>query len=151
MADVAGDRETYGGGGAADAGGERGAYEGASAADADGEREAYEGGGAADADGDGETYAENGAASADAGRRKDRPAPPVPQEPAAVDVAITVNGEPVILKNKPEYILVDVLDFYPIDTSIAHGDHLETLVNGVDCDFTKPLAAGDEVRIQWVD
>ncbi|MCD7824636.1 MAG: cell division protein FtsA [Clostridiaceae bacterium] len=81
---------------------------------------------------------------------QDSPAEGAKQQ-GIVDVAITVNGDPVVLKNKKEYILVDVLDFYPIDTSIAHGDHLETLVNGVDCDFTKPIASGDQVQIQWVD
>lgn len=66
------------------------------------------------------------------------------------DISITVNGEPVILKNKANYILVDVLDFYPVDTSVAHGDHLEMSVNGVACDFTCPVEPGAHVRIEWV-
>lgn len=37
------------------------------------------------------------------------------------DFAITVNGEPYALHGKAHYILVDVLDIYPIDTSKAHG------------------------------
>lgn len=67
------------------------------------------------------------------------------------DVSITVNGDPVILKNKAHYIVVDILDFYPIDTSVAHGDHLELALNGVSCDFTSPVEPGDQVRIEWVD
>lgn len=66
------------------------------------------------------------------------------------DISVIVNGENVILKNKAKYILVDVLDFYPIDTTTAHGDHLELAVNGAACDFTHPVKEGDTVRIEWV-
>lgn len=64
---------------------------------------------------------------------------------------ITVNGDQVVLKGKPRYILVDVLDFYPVDTSVAHGDHLETSVNGIACDFTQAVNDGDIVKIEWVE
>lgn len=66
-------------------------------------------------------------------------------------IAVTVNGESVLLRNKNNYILVDVLDFYPFDTSVAHGDHLELAVNGIACDFTQPVRAGDQIRMEWVD
>ncbi len=69
----------------------------------------------------------------------------------SMDMPITVNGDPVVLKNKERYILVDVLDFYPVDTSVAHGDHLEMEVDGESCDFTHPLRPGAKVRIEWVD
>ncbi len=71
-------------------------------------------------------------------------------EDIPVDVNIIVNGTAVVLKGKQKYIFVDILDFYPVDTSIAHGDHLETSVNGIICDFTKPIKEGDVVRIEWV-
>ena len=45
--------------------------------------------------------------------------------PEGVELPITVNGDPVVLKNKKEYILVDVLDFYPFDLSVAKGNRLE--------------------------
>lgn len=67
------------------------------------------------------------------------------------NLSITVNGDAVVLKNKENYILVDVLDFYPVDTSVAHGDHLEMEVDGVACDFTYPLRQGANVRIEWVN
>lgn len=66
------------------------------------------------------------------------------------NITITVNGEAVVLRNKANYILVDVLDFYPIDTTVAHGDHLEISSNGIECDFTHPVEPGDQVRIEWV-
>lgn len=66
-------------------------------------------------------------------------------------LSITVNGDPVILKGKAAYIMVDVLDFYPVDTAVAHGERLEIRKNGVECNFTEPLSAGDVVIMQWVD
>ena len=75
-----------------------------------------------------------------------------PQQPVnARNMIVTVNGESVVLKGKEQYILVDVLDVYPIDTAVAHGDHMETKVNGVDCDFSHPLRSGDNVIVRWVD
>lgn len=66
-------------------------------------------------------------------------------------MTITVNGDPVVLKGKASYIMVDVLDFYPVDTAVAHGERLEIRKNGLECSFTEPLSAGDVVIIQWVD
>ncbi len=74
----------------------------------------------------------------------------VQKSDAVHDITVTVNGEKVVLKNKANYILVDVLDFYPVDTSIAHGDRLETKVNGTFCDFTHPVQDGDQISIQWI-
>ena len=70
--------------------------------------------------------------------------------PEGVELPITVNGDSVVLKNKKEYILVDVLDFYPFDLSVAKGNRLETLINGVSSDFTSPVHENDEVKIYWV-
>ena len=67
-----------------------------------------------------------------------------------VSINIIVNGDAVTLSGKAEYILVDVLDFYPVDTSVAHGDKLLTSVNGMDCDFMHPVKAGDVCIIKWV-
>ena len=66
-------------------------------------------------------------------------------------ISVLVNGEPVVLRNKADYIFVDVLDFYPFDTSVAHGDHLELRVNGMQCDFTHPVKEGDQIQIEWVN
>lgn len=66
------------------------------------------------------------------------------------DFAITVNGEPNALRGKTHYILVDVLDIYPIDTSKAHGDYMEIKINGMDAEFSQPLAEHDAVILRWV-
>lgn len=75
---------------------------------------------------------------------------PVPPS-GPVDLTITVNGDPVVMKGKNSYIMVDVLDFYPIDTAVAHGERLEIKKNGIDSNFTDPVFEGDAVIIRWVD
>lgn len=67
------------------------------------------------------------------------------------DLSVTVNDASVILKNKAAYILVDVLDFYPFDLSVAGGNNLVTTVNGARVDFTAPLSEGDHIQIYWED
>lgn len=72
------------------------------------------------------------------------------EEAAVHDITITVNGDVVVLRNKASYILVDILDFYPVDTAVAHGERLDISVNGIACDFTQKIEEGDAVRIEWV-
>lgn len=66
-----------------------------------------------------------------------------------VNLAITVNGTPVTLRNKSSYIFVDILDFYPFNTQKAGGSDLVRKINGERCDFTSPLKSGDAVEIYW--
>lgn len=64
-------------------------------------------------------------------------------------VTVTVNGETVTLSGKKQYILVDVLDFYPFDTSVAKGSRLITNVNQQLADFTTSLCNGDYIELYW--
>lgn len=75
---------------------------------------------------------------------------PYEQDKGPHDINIILNGSSVTLKGKSEYILVDALDICDVDTSVAHGENLETEVNGIECDFTQPVNEGDIVRIEWV-
>ena len=68
---------------------------------------------------------------------------------APMDIVITVNGKPVILKNKKSYIFVDILDFYPFDTRTAGGSELIIKVNEQVCTFMTPLSNGDAAEIYW--
>ena len=82
---------------------------------------------------------------------EEQPVSGLQKEPAeSLDLPVTVNGDTVILRNKKEYILVDVLDFYPFDLSVAKGNRLEILINGVSSDFTSPVHENDEIKIYWV-
>jgi len=67
------------------------------------------------------------------------------------NMAVTVNGQAVLLKNKLSYIFVDILDVYPFDTSRALGSEVVLTVNGEPADFTTPLREGDAVTIGWIN
>ncbi len=64
-------------------------------------------------------------------------------------ITVIINNTPVILKNKNRYIFVDILDFYPFDTSVAGGSELITTINGERCDFTGVINNGDVLEIYW--
>jgi len=74
-------------------------------------------------------------------------APPVSD--TAADLPIIVNGKPVTLKGKSSYCFVDILDFYPFDVSIAHGQTVVMQINGNQAEFTSPLSAGDIIDLYW--
>lgn len=65
------------------------------------------------------------------------------------DVAVVVNNSPVMLKGKKNYIFVDILDFYPFDTSVAKGSELIMRINGTDSEFTDIISAGDIIDLYW--
>lgn len=64
-------------------------------------------------------------------------------------IPVTVNGTFLTLRNKAEYILVDVLDFYDFDLSEAKGTELVKKINGEDAEFVTPVEAGAEIEIYW--
>lgn len=66
-------------------------------------------------------------------------------------IRVTVNGDSVVLKNKRDYIFVDIFDFYPFDTKTAAGVSLVVKANGVKCEFTQPIFDGDSLEIYWED
>ena len=73
------------------------------------------------------------------------------QKEEARDLHILVNESPIVMKNKAEYILVDVLDYYPFDLSQMGGSELVTMINDVPSTFTDILHENDVVRIFWKD
>ena len=68
---------------------------------------------------------------------------------AVADLLVIVNGRPVTLKGKAQYVFVDILDFYPFDVSQAHGQNVVMQINGEKAEFTSPLAVGDVIDLYW--
>lgn len=66
-----------------------------------------------------------------------------------IDLHIIVNNQPITLKNKPSYIFVDILDFYPFDVSNMGGTRLVTTLNDLEVGFTEDLHEGDVIKIYW--
>jgi hypothetical protein len=65
------------------------------------------------------------------------------------DVQVTVNNVPVLLQGKHTYTFVDVLDFYPFNTSTLQGTRIVCKRNGAETDFFSPVAEGDILELYW--
>lgn len=69
--------------------------------------------------------------------------------PPCRDMKVFVNGQPVILKNKTNYCVVDILDFYPFDVSVMRGSELYLGVNGAGAQFATRIRENDQIEIYW--
>jgi cell division protein FtsA len=66
------------------------------------------------------------------------------------DITIIINGKPVTLTGKTEYILVDLFQYYEFDLSNPKGNIVLKL-NGQTGVYTAPLKNGDVVDLYWED
>ncbi len=73
--------------------------------------------------------------------------PSIPKE--IHDIVISVNGTPVHMTGKAEYTFVNILDFYPFDTSSLKGTRIIQKCNGRNADFFTPIEDGDMVELYW--
>lgn len=74
------------------------------------------------------------------------PQPVLPQEQSC---QVMINGEPILLQNKKEFIFVDIFDHYLFDLTQSRGRMLITQVNGEDAQYTQTLHPGDRIDIYW--
>ena len=65
-----------------------------------------------------------------------------------IELEVKVNGEKCILKNKKQYIFVDVFNFIDFDTTLIKGS-IKLLLNGKEAAYTDILEKDDEIRIFW--
>lgn len=65
------------------------------------------------------------------------------------EIYVSINKEPVPLRGKANYILVDLFDFYPFDLSKARGQELVITLNGEKAEFTAPLKDKDIIELYW--
>ncbi len=66
-----------------------------------------------------------------------------------MDIVVYINGKPVTLSGKSEYIFVDIFEFFDFDLSDSRGRSIVTKLNGVDAAHTKVLFAGDDIEVYW--
>ncbi len=64
-------------------------------------------------------------------------------------IYVIVNGTVVNLTGKKSYIFVDLLDFYPFDTSKTGGSEVVMTINGNKAGFTDPINDGDIIELYW--
>lgn len=65
------------------------------------------------------------------------------------NVQVYVNGTPVLLEGKSEYIFVDIFDFYAFDLNAGNGRAIITKLNGENAQFTAVLKEGDRIELAW--
>lgn len=71
------------------------------------------------------------------------------QNTSVKEMVVTVNSTPVILRGKPEYKVVDILDVYPFDLSVVGGSEVVLTKNGLKTDFIESIAENDEIMLYW--
>lgn len=64
-------------------------------------------------------------------------------------IGIIVNGKPVILEGKKDYIFVDIFDKIDFDLSRPQGKKIVTLLNGENAGYTQKLNEGDIIIVKW--
>ena len=89
----------------------------------------------------------NGKAS-DEGSGNDLQNEEMSETKAPIDIVVLINGTPVTLKGKSEYILVDLFQFYEFDLSKPQGNVVLNL-NGETGEYTAPLKDGDVIDLYW--
>ncbi len=80
---------------------------------------------------------------------EDKPTEPVGNPDGSLTVI--VNGKPVTLKGKKEFVFVDVFDHIDFDLSKPEGKSVVTLHNGSPAQYMNPLSHGDKLEIYWKD
>ncbi len=76
-------------------------------------------------------------------------AQPEPVVSSGVEIIVFVNGEPVSMTGKDEYIFVDIFDRITFDLNAGRGRAIATILNGRDALFTEKLHHGDKVELYW--
>jgi cell division protein FtsA len=77
---------------------------------------------------------------------------PVQEEPDPLTVnpcIVIVNGAPVTLFGKSQYIFVDIFERITFDLRAGGGRAIVTLLNGREAQYTEALHEGDEIELYW--
>ena len=64
-------------------------------------------------------------------------------------VLVYINGQPVKLTGKPQYIFVDIFDFYEFDLTASNGRAIITNLNGENASYSAVLKTGDTIELRW--
>ena len=67
----------------------------------------------------------------------------------ATSIMVRVNGLPVRLSGKPEYVFVDVFDHIDFDLSKPEGKAVVTRLNGREAQYMEKITEGDVLDIFW--
>lgn len=77
--------------------------------------------------------------------------PEIPNKGIPLSIQVTVNGSPVHLEGKTEYVYVDVFQYIDFDLSSPQGSGIVTNLNGRPAQYMEPIHSGDVIEIYWKD
>ncbi len=66
-------------------------------------------------------------------------------------INVVVNGKPITLTGRPEYMFVDVFDAIGFNVNDKKGSSVALKWNGQNAGYTQPLSSGDTIEIYWED
>ena len=81
-------------------------------------------------------------------RRQEKPVEAQP--PVTTTINVTVNGKPLTLSGRKDYIFVDVFDHIDFDLSTPQGKSVAAILNGNKALYTDLLKNGDVLEIYWI-
>lgn len=64
-------------------------------------------------------------------------------------ITVMVNGEPIVMTGKKDYIYVDVFDYIQFDFTKPEGTGVVTNLNGMPAEYVQKLKDGDALEIYW--
>ncbi|MCI8616286.1 cell division protein FtsA [Parablautia intestinalis] len=70
-------------------------------------------------------------------------------EKQEITLELMVNGKPVALSGKDEYIYVDVFEAIDFDLTRPRGKSIVTTLNGRSAQYMEPLHSGDVLEVYW--
>lgn len=65
------------------------------------------------------------------------------------EIVVMINGKPVRLTGKADYVFVDIFDFYDFDLKASAGRAIITKLNGSNAQYAAELKDGDEITLGW--
>lgn len=64
-------------------------------------------------------------------------------------ISVSVNGSPIILKGKSDYVFVDVFEYIDFDLSSPQGKNVVTILNDRPAQYMETIREGDIIDIHW--
>lgn len=71
------------------------------------------------------------------------------EKAAGTTLLVYINGQPVELTGRDQYIFVDIFDFYEFDLGKSAGRAIITKLNGQNAQFAAVLNSGDQIELKW--
>ncbi|MFI3177799.1 MAG: cell division protein FtsA, partial [Eubacteriales bacterium] len=73
------------------------------------------------------------------------------EESVIHDIYVMINGTPIHLSGKKEYVFVDIFDVYEFDLTPRNGKEIITKLNQQGAKYLEAIRDGDVIELGWKD